>query len=549
MPFRPRLLVALSLALVCVGSIAGQRNLSAPKLVLVLAIDQMRFDYLTRFGPLYKGGLRTLLDHGAVFSNANYRHSVTETGPGHSVMLSGAHPSHSGIVGNDWYDPFLRKVVNVVEDSTQRPVGGSGRSASPLNALTFTVGDMLKRRASETRVVGVALKDRSAILLGGRRADAAYWYEAAGGNFITSSYYMGDPPQWLTRWNSQRLPDQYAGKPWDRLLPDIRLYDEYAGKDAVEGEWDRKDVVFPHAIRGKPPETLYYDDLQRTPAADELTLSFALEAMKAHRLGDDDVTDIFAIGFSGTDYIGHTYGADSHEILDQLLRLDQILGRLFEEVAVHVGLADTLVVLTADHGSLPLVENLQAKGIDAKRVMPTTIEDAVEQALQKRFPGASDLIAHFEVEVMGVYVDEAAIARHKLDAKEVERTIRAALMSTGVVDRVYSREDLLDTPPASDPWRQLFKNAFFQPRSPHLSVLVKKYTYVASYAGGTGHGTAHDYDRHVPIVFMGAGIRPGTYAQASGPEDIAPTLAQILKLEFPREADARVLTEILSPAP
>jgi hypothetical protein len=505
----------------------------------------MRFDYLTRLAPLYREGLRTLLDRGAVFSNANFRHSATETGPGHSVILSGAHPRHSGIVANDWYDPFLKRVVNVVDDATHQPVGGAGRSASPVNALTFTVGDMLKRKAPQAHVVGVSLKDRSAVLLGGRRAEAAYWYEAVGGNFITSSYYMPAPPEWLTRWNEQRLPDQYAGKRWERLLPDVHLYEQYAGKDAVEGEWDRKDVVFPHAIRGKPPETLYYDDLRRTPAADELTLSFALEAIKAHEIGQDGVTDILGVGFSGTDYIGHTYGADSQEVMDQLLRLDRILGRLFEELDRRVGLDATLVVLTADHGSLPLVENLQAKGIDAKRVQPRVIAEAIQQALQKRFPGASDLIARFAAEVMGIYLDESAIARRKLDPKEVERTVSAALMATGFVEKVYSREELSDAALSSDPFLPLFQNAFFQPRSPQLSALVKKYTYVAGFAGGTGHGTAHDYDRHVPIVFMGAGVRPGTYAQECGPHDIAPTLAHILGLEFPREPDSRLLAEML----
>ncbi|MET0151676.1 MAG: alkaline phosphatase family protein, partial [Candidatus Binatia bacterium] len=184
----------------------------------------MRFDYLTRFSPLYEGGLRLLLDRGAVFSNANYRHSPTETGPGHSVILSGAHPSHSGIVANEWYDAHLKKVVNVVDDGTQRPVGGEGRSASPLNSLSFTVGDVLKKTRPQSRVVSVSLKDRSAILMGGRRADAAYWYEVPSGNFISSSFYMADPPAWLTRWNSRRLADRYAGELWTRLLPDEQIY-------------------------------------------------------------------------------------------------------------------------------------------------------------------------------------------------------------------------------------------------------------------------------------------------------------------------------------
>ena len=210
--FRPHKVagVFFSTALVLVSSVIAIRFSFSqavapvqPKLVLFLSIDQMRFDYLTRFEPLYKGGLKTLLDRGAVFTDANYRHSSTETGPGHSVILSGRHPSHSGIVANSWYDSYLHKLINVVDDPVQSPVGGPGATASPANAMSFTVGDVLKSKNGQSRVVGVSLKDRSAILMAGRRGDAAYWYETAGGNFITSTYYMRQAPAWLSGWNNR----------------------------------------------------------------------------------------------------------------------------------------------------------------------------------------------------------------------------------------------------------------------------------------------------------------------------------------------------------
>ena len=539
---RTRFLTTLVIAFVWFSTIWGQQPALRPKLVLVLSIDQMRFDYLTRFAPLYKGGMRTLLERGAVFSNANYRHAATETGPGHSVLLSGRHPSHSGIVANDWWDPYLKKTVNVVDDPFQLPLGGEGRSASPANALSFTVGDVLKLRDSRSRVVGVSLKDRAAILMAGRRADAAYWYEIAGGNFITSTYYTSEAPPWLVKWNSRHLPNQYAGKKWTRLLADENLYEKYAGADAIEGEWDRKDIVFPHAIRGNPPDRLYYDDLRRTPFADEVTLSVAVEAMKAHQLGRDDYTDIFAIGFSATDIVGHTYGVESQETMDQLLRLDLTLEKLFKEIDDRVGLANTLVVLSADHGSLPLVETLRGKGIEARRVSPTVLENAVRKAFDQRFPGINGLIAYFATDI---YLDDEVIGRHHLDRTAVEETAITALMSTGLVEKVYTQSDLMSTASSTDPYLKLFQNAFFQPRSPHLSILAKKYMYLSSQPGGTGHGTAYEYDRHIPIVFMGEGIKPGTYEAECGPEDIAPTLANLLGLDYPREYDSRLLTEML----
>src|SRR5688572_12107977 len=536
------LLTACMLACVWFAAVAGQQAPSRPKLVVVVSIDQMRVDYLTRFAPLYKGGLKRLIERGAVFDNSYYRHASTETGPGHSVLLSGRHPSHSGIVANEWWDPYLKKAINVVDDPFHLPVGGEGRSASPVNALSFTVGDELKLRNVNSRVVGVSLKDRSAILMAGRRADAAYWYEVAGGNFITSTYYTKEAPPWLMRWNRLRLPDQHAGKKWTRLLGDEAAYTKYAGADAIEGEWDRKDTVFPHAIRGNPPERLYYDDFRRTPFADEVTLSIALEAMTAHQLGQDEDTDIFAIGFSATDVIGHTYGPESHEVMDQLLRLDSVLGKLFQAIDDSVGLANTLVVLSADHGSLPLVENLRSQGIEARRASPDNLKNAVQQALDRRFPGVKGLIAYFATDI---YFDEEVIRLNRLDRGTVERTAIDALMSTGLVEKVYTHSDLL-TAYSADPQMRLFQNAFFQPRSPHLNVLVKKYVYVNSQVGGTGHGTAHDYDRHVPIIFMGEKIKSGLYHAECGPEDIAPTLAHMLGLTYPREYDSRLLLEMLT---
>jgi len=536
--------VAILLA-ACVSSSVGfsQPAPALPRLVVVLAIDQMRFDFLTRFDPLYTGGLRTLIDRGAVFTNANYRHAPTETGPGHSVLLSGRHPSHSGIVANEWHDPYLRRTINVVDDPAQSPIGGTGRAASPVNALGFTVGDVLKTRTPQSRVVGVSAKDRSAVLMGGLRADAAYWFENSGGNFITSTFYMDAPPAWLTEWNRRRSADRFAGKPWNRLLEDAAVYGRYAGLDAVEGERDRIDTTFPHVFTAAPPQAQHYVELRGTPFIDDVTLDFALEAMTRHELGRDAETDILAIGFSASDGVGHAYGPDSHEVMDQFLRLDRLLGRLFKELDSTVGLDNTVVILSADHGSRPLVEVQQARGIAARRVAPALLRTAVADAFARRYPTATNLISYFAVDF---YLDVELMRQHGLNRREVEQTAIDALMATGLVDKVYTHDDLRSGGAASDPFLPLFRNAFFEPRAPHLNVLLKRDVYMAAAAGGTGHGSAYDFDRHIPVVFMGRGIAPGTYPNPSGPEDIAPTLAQMLGLEFPREWDARVLTEMFS---
>jgi hypothetical protein len=514
-----------------------------PRLVLFLSVDQMRSDYLTRFAPLFTSGLKRLLAEGAFFSEARYRHANCETGPGHAVLLSGRHARDNGIVANAWLDRVTRRWVNVVDDPLAAPLPGPGRGASPANFIGVTVGDLLKKASPASRVVGVSFKDRSAILLGGRSADAAYWYEIPTGRFGSSTYYMKSLPPWLAAWNAEGHPDKLEGRLWERLLPDEAVYRKFAGEDDVPGEWDNVLRVFPHRIRSAPPKREFYDDLRRTPFADELLLDVVLRATSAHGLGDDDATDLLAVGFSATDVIGHTYGPDSQEVMDHLLRLDRMLGRLFEALEARVGKGQLLVGLSSDHGVLPLVEVLKARGLDAKRVKPEVVDRAVRQALRDRFAGADDLIAR--PDEPGFYLDEDAIARRKLRREDVEKTVKDALFATGLVDRAYTASELLAAVPGADPDADLFRASFFEPRSPQVVARVKPYVLLDGYVGGTGHGTPHDYDRHVPVVFLGPQIKAGRYEAAAGPEDIAPTLCRLLGLEYRLEAGQRVLQEAL----
>ena len=512
-----------------------------PRLVLAVSVDQMRFDYLTRFKPLFRGGFRRLWDQGAVFANAHQDYANSETGPGHSVFLSGRYPSHSGVVANSWWDAVSRRWVNVVDDPVHAPVGGTGRGASPVNAIGFTVGDVLKKASPASKVVGISVKDRSAVLPAGRRADAAYWWESAHGGFITSTYYARTAPEWLAAFNSRPYPDRYAGQAWTRLLPDEGVYVRYAGADALPGEFDNVDTTFPHVLRG-PPSPAFYESFRRTPFADEMTLEAAFEAMKAHDLGTDEATDILAVSFAATDAVGHTYGPGSQETMDQVLRLDGTLERLFAEAERRAGAGRMLVVLSADHGSMPLAETLQAEGIDARRAAPAILEKAVHAALAQRFPGKSGIVAaddtpHF-------YLDLDRIRAKGLARADVEATIEKALLATGLVQAVYTEESLFASAADRDPYARLFRNSFFQPRSPQVMTLLKANVYLSSYPGGTGHGTAHAYDRHVPVIFMGTGIAPATHDAPVGPQHIAPTLGALLGLDYPLQDADRLLTEV-----
>jgi hypothetical protein len=407
------------------------------------------------------------------------------------------------------------------------------------------VGDLLKKASAESRVVGVSLKDRAAILMSGRRADAAYWYEPRAGRFGSSTYYMPTLPPWLTAWNAAGHVDGLRGKVWTRLLDDASVYERLAGPDDVKGEWDGKDTAFPHRIRGNPPEKVFYDELRRTPFADELTLDVVERAMEAHDLGGDDAPDVLAVGLSATDIIAHTYGPDSQEAMDQLLRVDRVLGRLIDSAEARAGRGRVTLGLSADHGSMPLVERLRARGIDARRAHPDELEGPVRKALQERFPNAGPLL--LGEEAPNFYLDLGALERQGLRRAEVEDVAERAMLATGLVDRVYTHARLLGAAPAGDPDFGLFRNAFFASRSPHLMGRLVRWVYLSGYPGGTGHGTVQDYDRHVPVAFWGAGIRGGRYEAACGPHDIAPTLARLLGLEYRLDDHQRVLAEALAP--
>lgn len=516
-----------------------------PRLVVVVSVDQMRADYLTRFGSLYKAGLKELNETGAVFTNARYRHANCETGPGHSVIVSGRNAHHSGIIANAWYDTALGRAVNVVDDPAVVPVGGSGRGASPANFIGFTLGDMLKKAAPSAKVVGVALKDRAATLMAGPRADGAYWYESAEGRFITSSYYTKSAPAWLDAFNARQLPDAYGAKPWTKLLGDESVYRKYAGEDHVATEADLKDTVFPHAITAAPGTQAFYDRFRRTPFADELTFDAALAAMEGHGLGNDEVTDILAIGFSATDYIGHAFGPDSHEIMDQMLRLDLLLGRLFEALRSRVGADRFLLVLTSDHSVMPLAETLQKQGVKAGRVDPADLQTAAMAALEKRFPGKKDLVASYTAP--DFYLNLDALRREQVRREDVERTLADALLASGTVAKVYTASSFAGDPPPSsvDPYFDAVQRSYFASRSPHVIARLKEYLYLTSSPGGTGHGSSYEYDRHVPVVFIGARVRPGIYAAETAPEDIAPTLGLLLGIDYPLQDARRRLTEMI----
>jgi predicted AlkP superfamily pyrophosphatase or phosphodiesterase len=499
----------------------------AIRLVLLVAVDQWRYDYLTRFRDEFTGGIARLLTTGAVYSNAYLDHYPTVTAVGHSTMLSGATPAVSGIIGNDWYDRALGRNVTSVSDPDTTLIGAAGEGASPRRMLVSTVGDELKSasRASAgtpqaRKVFGLSLKDRSAILPAGHMADGAYWFDTASGTFITSTFYRKDLPAWVAAFNEKKLGDTFAGKTWTYLDPSSG-----AG----------------HQMPAAPGGPLY-SAVYGSPFGNELLAAFAQAAIEAERLGQRGVTDLLSVSFSSNDAVGHTYGPDSPEVRDIAVRTDRTLNELFARVDALVGLDHTVVILTADHGVAPVPEVQQARRLPGGRLKGEDLFLPIESALKARFGEGQWILSTAGT---SPYLNHPLIAEKKLDPAAVRRVAAAAAAAVPHVARVYTREQLLAGEVVPDSIGRRIARSYQIARSGDLEIVLDPYWMRAS--TGTTHGTPYSYDAHVPLVFMGPGIRPGRYDATVALNDLAPTLATMLSIETPAGSQGRVLAEMFAP--
>ena len=539
------------------SAVAERRPAPRPRLVLLIAVDQFRYDYLERFGDLFAAdGIRRLLREGASWAECNYDQVPTETAPGHATMLTGAWPSETGIVANLWYDRAEGKTVGNVDASSVRPLGGGETevAASPRNLLASTLGDELKvATAGRARVVGVSSKNRAAILPAGRMADAAYWYSTQTGQFVSSTYYFDRLPDWVARFNAARPADKFFGAKWERLLPAAE-YERRAGADDAPWEkgTDNRPFVFPHVVDGgaKEPGPAFYGALDYSPYSNDLVLSFAEAALAGERLGEDADTDVLTVSFSANDIVGHRYGPYSQEVMDITLRVDRQIARLLDAVDARVGLANTVVVFTADHGVAPSPEHAAEMRLPGGRVKVSDVLAAVKGRLRARYgkPGERDTTADYVQTLANgqVYFNRAALERDGVSAEEIERVAGEAALSVPGVARYFTRTQLVAgaVSPADALARRVL-HGYNPRRSGDVVVVQESYKYLADYVAVATHGAPYSYDTHVPLVIMGGGVAPGRYLQPSTPADIAPTLARLLNVQPPSNATGRVLAEAL----
>jgi predicted AlkP superfamily pyrophosphatase or phosphodiesterase len=546
--------VSRLLALALLGtpaSTVAQVPLTRPKLVVVIAIDQFRADYLQRFARYFQpGGFNLLLQKGANFTEAHYRHSVTQTCPGHAVILTGGYADLNGVIANTWYDTASHKPQYCAADSAAKLIGVGTEGRSPRNLLVSTVGDELKTATNgRSRVITVAGKDRSSIMLGGHQADAAYWTEDT--LFVSSTYYMKELPLWVRRFNASGHVTEYRGATWDRILPGAAY--AMMGPDDVPAEESPGGIgkTFPHHLGTGTGEADFLDGFQTSPFENEVIVDFAIEAITQEALGQDDDPDLLGIGFSANDLVGHSYGPDSHEVMDMTVRTDRLLSRFFTFLEQQVGLDRVAIVLTSDHGVAPLPE-LARRGTSRARggrIDPEVIGAAAERALRARFgiprrPGFVDQPSWIMYQSWPwLYLNLEGLRDKRIRIEDAERVAQGAVQQVPGVARALTATELLRERAAASHTRA--ELSFYPGRSGNVYYELSPYLLPGPTPEGTTHGSPWSYDTHVPLLWLQKGIRPGTYTGSVSVADVAPTLSSLLGIPAPSGSQGRVLKEML----
>lgn len=521
-----------------------------PALLVVLAVDQMRADYIESYGHQWQAGLRRLIDDGAWFDNAAYPYRATVTCAGHATIATGSLPARHGMVGNTWWDRASAAPVTCTTDRAQTPVayGGEAREQhgpAPLRAPTLS--DTLREQApGGARVVSLSLKPRSAVTLAGQAADAAAWFDR-NGVWATSTAYAAEPVDAVRRFVAAHPVEAFAGTAWERLLPpDSYLHEDDGLGEGMMGSSGSTRFPHPFGAEDAPADAApgsldagFYGRWRASPHSDEYLGAMAGALIEAFELGAGGRTDYLGIGFSAVDYIGHRYGPRSHEVQDALIRLDRTLGRLLDTLDERVGRGRYALALSADHGVSPVPEQAAAMGYEAGRLETDGLQAAVEALLAER-RGAGPHVA--ALHGMEVYFEPGVYDALRDDPDDLQAVV-ARLKQTPGVWRVYQGDRLPAGMPHRDPMTQAAALSFFAGRSGDLTLVARPYWISPGLTAS--HGSPFSYDTRVPVVLYGAGIAPGRHTAEATPADIAPTLAALAGVTLP-EADGRVLVEALA---
>ena len=540
-------LVTIGLLSIVQGVIGQDAPFEKPKLVVGIVVDQMRFDYLTRFWDRYSdGGFKRMVSEGFNAKNHHFNYVPTATGPGHASVYTGTTPSVHGILGNNWYDKFLKESVYCAADENFPDLGTEQTGGmAPTRLLTTTITDQLRIHYQfKSKVIGIAIKDRGAILPVGHTANAAYWFEGRStGNWISSTYYMEELPQWVIDFNNARSVDQYK-KTWETLEP-LETYSE-SGSDQNQYEGISKGEQhsgFPHKIAKLWKDNGQYSSLSATAYGNSMTTDFALAALAAEGLGTDEIPDFLAISYSSPDYVGHKYGVNSVEVQDNYMRLDLELSRLLTHLDQTVGAGEYLMFLTADHGAIHVPAFLKDQKIPAGYLDTKQLSQQLLEKVVARF-GNADLIESLSYNE--IYLNKNvlhSLAVQGYSAAQVRSEIAEFLYDLDHIERVYTSDQLRNFGSTSG-FDRIIYNGYHPKRSGDL-IFIQSPGYISYGKTGSTHGSAMIYDTHVPLLFFGKGIEHGSTAERTEIPDIAPTLAVLLGIGMPNGTTGTPIEDLL----
>ena len=556
--------------LIIASSLLSASNVSAadkpPKLVLQITVDALRGDMPERYAHLFgKGGFKYLMEQGVYYSNAHYQHANTETIVGHTSLATGTVPAAHGMVANVWFDREKGRQAYNIEDAnyhlltagadvdsdteldpTQKAAAVDGRSPNAIMSSTFS-DELAVHYHGQSKIFAVSVKDRGAVPLAGH-AGKAFWFSKATGEFVTTNYYYDQYPQWVQEWNARKPALAWSGKAWELMLEPSAYLFGASDDQAFETDFPGYGRVFPHPFGDAADNKYFTTFLTVSPVGDELTLDFTKALIANEQLGQDDVPDYLAVSFSSTDYVGHLFGASSLESEDNMARLDRTLAALFRYIDDTIGLKNTLIVLSADHGQPEVPGYLHEHGIEHARHFDTEALDKTPAlaAIKKKFGIGEELIETYSHPYL--YLNNDLIRKKGLDQAEVEKAVATELVKFDGVAAAVSSTALRTASLPDTLLMRYIQNNFYSERSGDIYVIFEPNIFINDFDGLTvasTHGSPWRYDTYVPVVFAGAGLKAARISRPITPYDVAPTLANYLGIKPPSGAIGNPLTEVV----
>jgi len=519
--------------------------INRPKLIVGVVVDQMRWDFLYRYYDRYaaNGGFKRMLNQGFACENTFIPFAPTVTACGHATLYTGSVPAIHGITGNAWWDKQMRRTVYCTEDNSAKPVGTSTAGVgemSPRNMLVTSICDELRLATNfRSKVVGISFKDRGAILPAGHTANAAYWFDAKTGKFITSDYYMKILPNWVTAFNDKKWPDILYKQNWNTLYP-IATYVQSTGD---EQPYESKPLGadkkgFPYNLSefiGKN-----YGVIGSTPHGSTLTWEMVKAAMAGERLGSDSIADFLAISFSGPDYVGHSFGPNSIETEDTYLRLDKTLGDLLTHLDKEVGKEQYLLFLSSDHGVSQIPAFLNLNKLPGGSINDESWVTTMNSKMKDLYGVEEMIVSTYNYQI---HLNHKTIDSAKLDIRKIKEYIIKYLELQQGIAQVYDIDRMMDVP-MNEKVRNMFSNGYFPRRNGDIQIILEPH-WIDGFSTGTTHGVWNPYDAHIPLLFYGWQIKPGKSNREIYMTDVAPTLAALLKIQMPSGSVGTVISEVV----